>query len=313
MSLIQDGPIASRNHNRAEEQAVIPPMIEVNEQNFMEVLGQTSMQMPVVTIFYSEASPASQKMKSQFEAIIAQSATPIQLSALNIDNNKMLASQLQIASVPTVMAFFQGQPLDGFAGPQDDNFIRQFLGRITGQDMADPNEAAKEALKMAQKAFDAGEYEQSIAIIQQVLQAIPTSHAALAMLLRVYARWQGADAVAPLIENLTDEQKNDGDVQSALKAIELSKNAVADDVLTELKQKYEANPEDLNNILPLAQAHMSHEDYEKAMDLLLIILRKDASFEEGKAKQQLLDIFAALGGEHPLTQKGRKQLASLLF
>lgn len=313
MSLIQDGPIASRKSNMTENTSSVPPMIEADEQNFMGILAQTSMQMPVVTVFYSQASPASQKMKTQLEAIISQSPTPIQLAALNIDNSKMLASQLQITSVPTVMAFFQGQPLDGFAGPQDDNFIRQFLSRITGQEMMDPNEAAKEALTMAQTAFDAGEYEQSISIIQQVLQAIPTSHAALAMLLRVYARWQGADAAQSLIENLTDEQKNNPDVQSALKAIELSKNAVSDDVFTELEQKHAANPDDLDIQMQLAEAHMSHEDYEKAMDLLLMILRKDIAFKEGAAKTQLLDIFEALGGEHELTQKGRRKLASLLF
>ncbi len=313
MSLIQDGPLTAKRKKEETTTASMPPMIEADEQNFMEILAQTGMQMPVVVVFYSEASPASQKMKTQLETIIGQSQTPIQLAALNIDKSKMLASQLQIASVPTVMAFFQGQPLDGFAGPQDDNFIRQFLGRVTGQEVVDPNEAAGEALKVAQQAFDEGEYEQSVQIIQQVLQAIPSSHAAIAMLLRVYAKWQGVEAARQIIESLSDAQKNDTDIQSALKAIELSQNAIGDDVFDELLKQYEANPTDLELHIQLAEAYMGQEKYEKAMAILLTSLQQDATFKEGLAKIKLLDIFEALGHEHSLTQEGRRKLASLLF
>ncbi len=313
MSLIQDGPISALKNKDKINTASMPPVIEANEQNFMEILAETSMQMPVVTVFYSEASPASQKIKEQLETIIGQSEATIQLANLNIDKNKMLAAQLQISSVPTVMAFFQGQPLDGFAGPQDDHFIRQFLERISGQEVTDPNEAVKEALEMAKQVFEAGEYEQSVGIIQQILQAFPSSNTAVAMLLRVYAKWQGADATQKIIENLSVEQKSDADIQSALKAIELSKNAVSDDVISDLQQQYDANPKDLNVHCQLAEAYMSHEEYEKAIEILLLSLRQDASFKEGIAKSKLLDVFEALGHEHPLTQEGRRKLASLLF
>ncbi len=313
MSLIQDGPIAAKSRENQTSTAPIPQTIELSEQNFMEVLGQTSMQMPVVVAFYSAASPASQKMKTQLETIIGQAVAPIQLAVLNIDSNQMLASQLQIASVPTVMAFYQGQPLDGFAGPQDDNFIRQFLGRISGQELTDPNEMAKEALAMAQQAADEGNYEQAVAIIQQILQAIPSSHAALAMLLRVYAKWQGTDAVQSIIDNLSDEQKQDADIQSALKTIELLKNAVSDDVLADLEQKYQQNPKDLDTHIALGEAYMGQGRYEKAMDILLVSFQQDRGYKESVAKTKLLDIFEALGSEDPLTQKGRKKLATLLF
>ncbi len=313
MSLIQDGPIAGKKREGQSNVASAPPALEINEQNFMEILTQTSMQMPVVVAFYSMSSPASQKMKTQLEAIIEQAGIAIQLATLDIDKNQMLASQLQISSVPTVMAFYQAQPLDGFAGPQDDNFIRQFLGRISGQEVVDPNEMAKEALKMAQQAFDAEEYEQSVGIIQQILQAIPSCHAAVAMLLRVYAKWQGAEAVQTIIDSLSEEQKQDKDVQSALKTIELSKNAVDDDALAQLKQQYENNPQDLDIHIQLAEAYMGQTRYREAMDILFISFKQDSTYKESMAKKKLLDIFEALGGEDALTQQGRKKLASLLF
>ncbi|MFV0431655.1 MAG: tetratricopeptide repeat protein [Alphaproteobacteria bacterium] len=315
MSLIQDGPIQGKAEYQEQPQAAITPptMVEANEQNFMELIGQKSMQMPVILVFYSNSSPASQKMKTQLDKIIQEHQVGVQLAALNIETSPTLSSQLQIQSVPTVMAFFQGQPLDGFAGPQDDNFIRTFLSKVTGQDVQDPKEATKEAIEMGKKFLQDGESEKAVAIAQQILQAYPNLGAGLALLLRAYAKLEGADAVSAIVEQLSEEQLSDADVQSALKAIELSKNALEDSALEDLRKQYAANSSDLNLNYQLAEGLMANGENAEAINLLLVSFQQDRSFNEGAAKAKLLELFEALGAEDELTINGRKKLATLLF
>lgn len=316
MSLIQNGPIGGKSPNMQEnthKPAMPLATIEANEQSFIELITQTSMQMPVVFVFYNSSSPASQKIKSQLEKLIKEAQIGVQLAGLNIDNAPMLASQLQIQSVPTVMGFFQGQPVDGFAGPQDDNFLRSFLSKLTGQDVQDPKEATKEAIDLGKEFIEKGDFEQAIAIAQQIMQAYPDLGAAVALLLRAYAKLQGADAVDAIVAQLSEEQLADSEVQSALKAIALSKNAVDDSVIADLRAKYQGDENNLDAAYHLAEALIGNGENAEAIELLLASFRKDRSYNEGAAKAKLLELFEALGNTDPLTISGRKKLANLLF
>ncbi len=314
MSLIQKGPINNAKIESTQQaMAQSPETIEATEQDFMMLIAQTSMQMPVIVVFHKKASPASQKMRTQFENIIRQSDVMLQLASFDIDSSAVLAAQLQIETVPTVMAFYQGQPVDGFAGPQDDNFIRQFLGKLAGKEIVNPEEMIKDAVDAAMQALDENRFDDAASTAEQILQAVPDSTKALAIFIRAQAGLRGADFAMSIIEQLNEDQRKDPDIIAAVKRIELSKNAASDDELQSLKAAYLQNPDDLAIVQQFAEALMTKDAYEEAIELWLEMFKKDSNFAEGIAKIKLLEIFEILGGEDARVIEGRKKLATLLW
>lgn len=314
MSLIQNGPV-DYSWDKAEEQPkqAAPKPIMASEQDFMALIGQTSMQMPVVVVFHKNASPASQKMQTQLQHLIEQAGEQIQLAVIDIDQSPMLASQLQINAVPTVMAFFQGRPLDGFAGPQEDHQLRQFLGRILGKELVNPEEAMKEALDIAEQALDDGKFEDALMIAEQILQAMPEFTKALVVFIRAQAGLRGVDFALSIIDQLEDEQKQDADIQALIKRLELSQNAASDDEMQTLQDAYNSNPADLKAASALAEAYMGKEAYGEAIALWLEIFGKDRTFDDGLAKSKLLEIFEILGSEDARVIEGRRKFSALLW
>lgn len=314
MSLIQKGPIRNdqvKSSQQTPPQA--PKTIKAGEQDFMMLIAQTSMQMPVVVVFHKKASPTSQKMCLDMETIVQQSKVMVQLASFDIDDSPMLAAQLQIETVPTVMAFSQGQPIDGFAGPQEDNFIRQFLGKLIGKELVDPEEMTKDAIDAGNQALDEGRFDDALSIAEQILQTLPESTKALAIFIRAQAGLRGADFAMSIIQQLNDTQRQDSHIAAAIKRIELSQHAASDDELQSLKEAYAQNPNDLNIIQKLAEALMTKEVYEESIQLWLEIFKQDRNFENAIAKTKLLEIFDILGGEDARVIEGRRKLSALLW
>ncbi|NWG91779.1 MAG: tetratricopeptide repeat protein [Parvularculaceae bacterium] len=287
--------------------------IETFERDVLEA----SMAVPVLVDFWAEWCGPCRQLTPVLEKAVAAANGAVKLVKVDIDKNKMLASQLRIQSVPTVYAFFQGRPVDGFQGAVPESQVKAFIARLSG--MAGPAAGDIDlaaVLEEAEKALAAGDAAAAAQAFADVAQA--TEEAADANFIRAVAglakcRLATGDAAgAREVLALAPEAKKNDPAFSAVRArIDLAEKGGGD--VEALKRRAGAEPKNFALRLELAEALAATGDTQAAIDELLAIFAADRAWNEEAARKKLLTIFEALGPAHPHTLSGRRRLSSLLF
>jgi putative thioredoxin len=244
------------------------------------------------------------------EKVIKSFNGKVRLVKINIDEHPAIAGQLRVQSIPTVYAFKDGRPVDGFAGAQPESQVKAFVERLVGEDEAADLE---QAIAEANKVLEAGDIKTAAEIFAAVLQEDRENLAALAGLAKCYLqsgdieRAEQTLAVAP--PGKVDQQPLAG----VKAAIDLAKRGASVGNLEPLKAKVTANPADHQARIDLALALAAGGDKDGAVSELLESFRRDRNWNEQAARKQLVQLFDAWGPKDPATQDGRRKLSSLLF
>jgi putative thioredoxin len=249
------------------------------------------------------------------EKAVTEAGGKVQLVKLNIDEAPEIAQQMRIQSIPAVYAFFQGRPIDGFTGAVPESQVKSFIDRMV--EMA--NAAAgpspiDEATEQAKAAFDSGDASTAGAIYGQILQQEPANIKALVGMGRCYLATGQIEGAQNMLASIPEDQQGEAEVAALRTALELAEQAATSSGETgELEAKVESDPNDHQARFDLALAYYGQGANEQAIDALVEILRKNLSWNENAAKEQLVKIFEALGDAHPDTIEGRQKMASVLF
>ena len=244
------------------------------------------------------------------EKVVRSYNGKVHLVKINTDEHPAIAGQLRIQSLPTVYAFRDGRPLDGFMGAQPESQVRIFIDRLLGED-AEADIAG--VLEAAEAALDQGDLQGAAEAFAAVLQEDQQNAQALAGLARCYlisgdtARAEQTLALVPPDKQATPP------VQSAKAALELAKVAGQSDNSAELEQRLAANPADHEARFDLAVALAARGKKEQALDHLLDLVRRDRNWNEQAARKQLVQLFDAWGPKDEFTLDGRRRLSSILF
>ncbi|OFX05416.1 MAG: hypothetical protein A3E78_04970 [Alphaproteobacteria bacterium RIFCSPHIGHO2_12_FULL_63_12] len=290
--------------------------IETFERDVLDA----SMTAPVIVDFWAEWCGPCRQLTPALEKAVTEAAGAVTLVKIDIDKNKMLASQMRIQSVPTVYAFFQGRPVDGFQGAIPDSQIKTFVGRLSdmagmagapagGVDLGAVLDAADAALA----GGDAAGAAQAYADVAQVSEeagddAFIRAVAGLAKCRIATGDFAGAREALGIVP---DAKKNDPALNSVRAQIELGEKAGGD--IADLKRRAGADPKNFSLRLELAEALAAKGDTEGAIDELLAMFAADRAWNEEAARKKMLTIFEALGPKHPHTLSGRRRLSSLMF
>lgn len=286
--------------------------IDVDMNNFMAEVIEDSARQPVIAQFWAPWCGPCKQLGPALEKVVADTNGKVKLVRINIDDNQQIAQQLRVQSVPTVFAFVNGQPVDGFAGAQPESTLTQFIEKISalggvGADITSMIEAGN-------AAFEAQDFTDAMKIFQQVMEAEPESAEALAGLVRCLTGMKDHQAAREIVEQLDDDFRNKPAIQAAITALELAERAagsVAD--LEMVKVAVDANPNDLQARQDLAMALYATGDNAGAMAQLLESIRVDRGWNEDAARLQLLEFFKTLGAANPDVVAARRQLSTLLF
>ncbi|MEG2736580.1 MAG: co-chaperone YbbN, partial [Hafnia sp.] len=276
-------------------------VINVTEANLHQTLEQ-SASIPVLFYFWSERSQHCLQLNPILDKLASEYAGQFVLAKVDCDAEQMVASQFGLRAIPTVYLFKDGQPVDGFQGPQPEEFIRELLGRFL------PKE---EELKAAQAAelIAEGKMAEALPLLKEARALDPKRSDIALTLAEVQIALNRSDDAEAILTTIP-LQDQDSRYHGLVAQIELLKQAADTPEIQQLQKQVEAEPE--NAIIAVQLALQLHQvgRNEEALELLMTHLRKDLAAADGAARKTLMDILAALGNGDALASKYRKQLYS---
>ncbi len=286
--------------------------IDVDMNNFMAEVIEGSSKQPVIAQFWAPWCGPCKQLGPILEKVVTAANGKVKMVRINIDENQQIAQQLRVQSVPTVYAFVDGQPVDGFAGAQPESTLNQFIEKISALGGAGADIATM--LAAGNTAVETQNFTDAMKIFQQVMEAEPESAEALAGLVRCLIGMKDHQAARDVVDQLDDEFREKPVMQAAIMALELAERAAESVGDLELaKAAVDANPNDLEARQDLAMALFAIGDNAGAMAQLLDSVRIDRSWNEDAARLQLLEFFKTLGAANPDVISARRQLSTLLF
>jgi len=286
--------------------------IDVDMKNFMAEVIDGSATVPIVVQFWAPWCGPCKQLGPILEKTVAAAKGKVKMVRINIDENQQIAQQMRVQSVPTVYGFFNGQPVDGFAGAQPESTVKQFIDKLAATGGSGPDIAAM--IETASKLFETQDYDTAMAQYQEIMAADPESPDGLAGMIRCMVGMKDIDGAREIVDQLDEAFRNKPSMVIAIETLELAEKAAgAVGGLAEAKAAVDANPNDLAARQDLAMALFAVGEQAASMNQLLESIRIDRSWNDEAARTQLLEFFKTLGPANPDVMTARRQLSTILF
>ena len=304
--------MASMGLNIDEQKAV---------ERFREQVVDPSQDKLVIVDFWAEWCGPCKALTPVLEKVCAEYADKgVVLAKVNVDEEKFIASQFQVQSIPTVYAIFQGQPVADLTPARSESQLKGALDQILKQVPVKPGAAGQEAapdidqlLAMGEEVLAGGDAQRAGSIFMQIAQMAPDNVAAHAGLIRAMLAADMTEEAKAAFAELPDSLKDDPALAQAKAALELVGPQVDHDELSALRQTAEASPDDAAAQIAYAEAAFAAGDRDSAAETLLAAIGREPEDGEGAAKAKLLQFFEAIGLEDAWVAAQRRKLSLLLF
>jgi len=302
--------LASLGLNLDEQKAV---------DRFRKNVVEPSMHSLVVLDFWAEWCGPCKALTPMLEKVAAEYADKgVVLAKINVDEDKFIAAQFQVRSIPTVYAMFQGQPVADLTAARSESQLKALLDQLLAKLPIQPAGAAAEPdiaplLEMAEEVLASGDFARAAGVFTQIIEMAPDKPAPHAGLIRALTLGGEIEQAQAALDALSPELAADPAIERARLAFELAKDAPEPDELAQLRAAADADPTDMAAGLTYASAAFAAGERDAAADRLLAMIAADREWNEGAARARLLQMFEAIGLEDPWVSATRRKLSTILF
>ncbi|GGM01468.1 co-chaperone YbbN [Pseudooceanicola nanhaiensis] len=291
---------------------------DVTEANFMQDVVEASMQAPVIVDFWATWCGPCRTLTPMLEQAVTKAKGAVTLAKIDVDQNQRLAQALAqqglpLQSIPTVVAFVKGRPVDLFQGAVPQSELDAFIKRAIEAAGGDASNGLDDAVAAAEEMLAEGAAEDAAQTFAAILQEDPEHAAAYGGLVRAHIALGDLEQAEAILNGAPVQISKSPEVEAAHAQLELKKQAAGVGPVGELTAKVEADPDDLQARFDLAKALHASGQVQEAVDELLELFRRDRDWNDGAARAQLFTIFDALKPNDPVVLHGRRKLSSMIF
>lgn len=277
-----------------------------------DVIDASSNKVVVVRFTATWCGPCKQLAPILDKVISSYNGRVVEVP-VDIDENRLLAEQFRIQSVPTVYAFVRGQPVDGFVGVRPESEIRAMIDKLLTELPPSAEEFDLEArVADAVALFDEGRMEEAANAFAELVQEAPDRPDIVAHYARALIALGNTDGAAQALAALPDTVK-DPLLDQARAALDLARDAAPPGALAELKARVDANPADHEARIAYADALFAAGKRDEGADQLFASIMADRTWNEGAARKKLLKHIESIGLENPWSAVQRQRLSTILF
>ena len=286
---------------------------EVSEATFMQDVVEASKERPVIVDFWAPWCGPCKTLGPQLEEAVRAANGAVTMAKVNVDENQAIAGQMQVQSIPTVFAFSNGQPVDGFQGAVSASEIKAFVDRVVAANGGEVESGLDSAVASAEQMLDDGDFEAAIETFSAILEEDANNIKSYIGLIKCHIAVGDLDQAEAILNGIPLEISQSPEIEAVHAQIELAKQARDAGPINELALLVEKNPDDNDARFKLAQALHGAGQVEDAVDQLLELFKRDREWNDGAAKAQLFTIFEALEPNNEIVLNGRRKLSSLIF
>lgn len=284
-----------------------------SDAGFMADVIEASQAVPVIVDFWAPWCGPCKTLGPLLEKAVTAAKGAVKMVKIDTDKHPAVAGQLRVQSIPTVYAFFQGRPVDGFQGALPESQIKQFVERLAKLGGGDGGIDIAAILEEAKAILEAGNPQEAAAIYNEVLGEEPENVAAYAGLIRCLLAAEQTEGAQEMLDNAPAAIAKSPELAAIRTQLELARQAAEAGPLGDLLAAVERDPADNQARYDYALALYAAGRNEEAVEALLEIVRRDREWNERAARTQLLKLFEAFGPTDKLTVLARRKLSSILF